>query len=422
MEAFRRWIQPRLVPSVYIPVGAILLVLVLAMIPLGCGMENRAIVPRGTPVVRVCILEKKTRVELAFSQPPTIRVGNGAATRLNASGGSGMPITLINSAWQVGDIPAGSGELSIEPAGEGSVSIDGRAYRGSFRLVARSNGKFDVINDVDIDGYLMGVIAKEMLAGWHEEAYRTQAIVARTYALYVARTGTASASYDLFADTRSQVYGGIAAESAKSRGAVQATRGIVVAYGSPGQERIFKAYFSSCCGGVTQSAADAFGDAAAEPLSEQNIGPVCAASPKFSWAAVVISKPELTRRIRVWGNYNNAPERSIGDVARIDVLSTNPFGRPASFTITDVRGYRYRLCSEDMRIAINTDASDGPRIWSSFCRPINEAGHIRFADGHGFGHGVGLCQWCAQEQAKAGVSHEQIVLRAYPKSVLVRAY
>src|SRR6185437_1537535 len=76
---------------------------------------------------------------------------------------------------------------------------------------------FDVINDVDVDGYLMSVVPREMFPQWPLEAYKAQAIVARTYALYVARTAPMGTNFDLFADTRSQVYGGIHDESAKSR-------------------------------------------------------------------------------------------------------------------------------------------------------------------------------------------------------------
>jgi stage II sporulation protein D len=137
---------------------------------------------------------------------------------------------------------------------------------------------------------------------------------------------------------------------------------------------------------------------------------------------VTISKSEITRRLRIWGTNNNAPEKSIGDVSRIDILTTNRFGRPESFAVTDNRDYRYRLGSEDLRLGINTDATDGIKLPSSFCRPVNDNGVIRFTEGHGFGHGVGLCQWCAEEQAAAGESHTQIVLRAYPKAVILAAY
>jgi peptidoglycan hydrolase-like amidase len=47
---------------------------------------------------------------------------------------------------------------------------------------------------------------------------------------------------------------------------------------------------------------------------------------------------------------------------------------------------------------------------------------IRFVDGHGNGHGVGMCQWCSQIRAEAGMRHEDIVLSAFPRAKLIRAY
>ncbi len=55
-------------------------------------------------------------------------------------------------------------------------------------------------------------------------------------------------------------------------------------------------------------------------------------------------------------------------------------------------------------------------------KPVADAANIRFEDGHGYGHGVGLCQWCAQAQSERGVPHEQIVLSAFRGARLLRAY
>ena len=68
--------------------------------------------------------------------------------------------------------------------------------------------------------------------------------------------------------------------------------------GQPGRERIFKAYFSSCCGGSAASAVDAFNESPTPPLSAHSNGSTCSISPKFNWPPVTFSKAELTRRIR----------------------------------------------------------------------------------------------------------------------------
>ena len=135
------------------------------------------------------------------------------------------------------DAVLGSGELTILPAAEGLVSINKLPYRGRYRLVPLSGSKFDVVNDVDIESYLCGVLPKELLPNWHEETYRAQAIVARTYALYEKQTAPPDRYWDVYADQRSQRYGGLSAESDKSRDAVNQTAGIVLAYAPAGGRR-----------------------------------------------------------------------------------------------------------------------------------------------------------------------------------------
>lgn len=361
---------------------------------------------------------------LSANEPPLVR---SAATpdgqRMAFPAGIAVPVGLSgNGGWRIGNITYGSGELTIQPAQVGSVSINGQAYRGNYRLVPVAGGKFDVVNDVHIDDYLKSVVSKELLWNWHEEAYRAQAIVARTYALYEWRTAGTGRHWDLYPDQRSQVYGGLSAETSKSREAVDYTRGIVVAYGPPGQERIFKAYFSSCCGGVSQSAADAFGDSYVEPLSDQSVNSLCNASPRFNWGPVIVGKDELTRRFRAWGARKGRPEKDMAPVSRIDIQATNRWGRPTRFLVTDARGTRYSCTGEELRWAVNTQAQEGSTLYSSFCKIINSPDSVHFVEGHGWGHGVGLCQWCAQRRAELGMRHEDIVLAAFQKAVLVHAY
>lgn len=382
------------------------------------------------PLVRVCLLEKQRKVMLSATEPPLIRIGKESpGRRLDIPAGSSVAIQLTRSGtrqmWQIGNIPLDAGVLTIVPATDGSVSINGKSYHGKYRLVplaADDGGGFDVINDVDIDSYLKGVLADELLKGWLLETYKAQAITSRTYALYVARTTPPGKPFDLYADQRSQVYGGISAETTKSRRAVDETAGVVLAYGPPGHEKIFKAYFSSCCGGITQSAADAFGDPYIPPLSAQDNHSLCSASPKFNWGPVAISKSELTSRIRAWGAARNRPEKQMAELSRIDIQAVNRWGRPTRFMITDAAGNRYSLSGEELRWAINTNATDGTKLYSSFFKLINDPDVVRFVDCHGNGHGVGLCQWGAEARAEAGMRHEDIVLAAFPRAVLVRAY
>ena len=77
-----------------------------------------------------------------------------------------------------------------------------------------------------------------------------------------------------------------------------------------------------------------------------------------------------------------------------------------------------------METCRNTSHCEPAKLLSSFVKVVNEPGSdvVRFVEGHGHGHGVGMCQWCSEIRAEAGMRHEDIVLSAYPKAKLVRAY
>jgi stage II sporulation protein D len=363
-----------------------------------------------------------TRVAIGANSTVSVIQQGQTLARLQLPAEQLVDVTRAEQFWQVGSQRIAPGEITLEPDGEGLLRLEKTRYRGRLRFVPRGPGKFDVVNDVDIESYLKGVVARELLWDWHFQAYRAQAVAARTYALYQARTRDSDASFDLHADTRSQVYGGVDGESSKAVDAVQTTRGLVLAYGPEGRERIFKAYFSSCCGGVTASVQDTFNEPVIEPLQSQYVGSLCSASPRYNWGPVTFSKSELTRRIRAYGARRNGPEQRIAAVVSIDIAAQNPHGRPSRFLVTDANGNRFSFTSEQMRWAINSDAGSGPTIPSGFFKPVNEPDAIRLVEGHGHGHGVGMCQWCTQARAAQGMRFDQILRLAYPGAILVRAY
>ena len=416
-----------------------------------CSTQTRVGGPNHAPIVRVKLLQSIDGTMLTGSGETSVLVaGETQPHRLHFPVGTPVLVTRGRDGWHIGNVVLGGsngalGELTLQPEHDGDIAVGGKTYRGKYRLVPNnapapvtpsaviaisltSGGntvepnRFDVVNDVDVDSYLKSVITGEMPARFGDEAYKAQAIVARTYALYEAKTVGAGRDFDVYSDTRSQVYAGMAAETPRSRTAAEETGGIVVAAGPTGQERIFKAYFSACCGGIGQSAADAFGDPPTRELTEVKVGSLCNESPRYNWSPIELSKEELTRRIRSWGTKRDRPEKTMATLTRIDIAAYNQFGRPVRFMLTDAIGRRYSLSGEETRWACNSDANKGPTLLSSFFNPINGPDSVRFSDGHGSGHGVGLCQWCAEARSEKGMRHEDIVILSYPGSKLVRAY
>lgn len=137
----------------------------------------------------------------------------------------------------------------IKPVSEGFISVKNKWYRGFF-IVHNNSGTLTVINKIDIEDYIRGVVPSEMPSKWNYEAHKAQAIAARSYAL--ANLGKrASSGYDLKDTPEDQAYGGASAESARTNQAVKETEGIVLIYNL----KIIPAYYSASAGGQTSSSA-----------------------------------------------------------------------------------------------------------------------------------------------------------------------
>jgi stage II sporulation protein D len=163
---------------------------------------------------------------------------------------SGGSVKLRSSSGQA----LGDCGRKLRAAGAGRITIASiGTYRGALELVPTESdaGSLNVINAVPIDQYVKGVIPNESPPSWPQAALRAQAVAARSFALSVSVDGN---GFDLYNDTRSQVYEGIASESAATNLAADATRGEVVMYGG----QIAETYFSACSGGHTESVEDVF--------------------------------------------------------------------------------------------------------------------------------------------------------------------
>jgi stage II sporulation protein D len=138
----------------------------------------------------------------------------------------------------------GCGDAGVA-SGKGAVRIFGhRDYRGEM-IAKASGGRMLVINAVGLEAYVRGVIPNEMPASWSANALRAQAVAARSYAL---ATG-GGRPFDVYDDTRDQVYGGKDSEAHATNAATRHTAHQVVRHGSA----IATTYFSSTSGGRTEN-------------------------------------------------------------------------------------------------------------------------------------------------------------------------
>lgn len=159
------------------------------------------------------------------------------------------------------------------------VTWNGRAYHGLL-LVRRAGGRLSVVNSVDLEDYVRGVVAGEMPHNWSLAALEAQAVATRTYAL---ATLHATKHFDLFSDTRSQVYGGIAYETPQTNFAIQRTAGkILTWHGLPAST-----FFFSTSGGRTADVREVWPKLGDLPYLRSVSDPYDSASPHHSWQVVL---------------------------------------------------------------------------------------------------------------------------------------
>lgn len=175
------------------------------------------------------------------------------------------------------------------------VRYNGKEYRGRIEVFVNSGGSLTVVNVVPMEQYLLGVVPKELSLP-QIEAQKAQAIAARTYA--VANTnGFVSQGFDMYPTVRSQVYGGVSAESRMGSQAVRETRGLIATYkGKP-----ITAYYTSTCGGRTEDSENIFDHA--EPYLR---GVNCSLEGKAHFAPFMVRSSRELADVRNEANYELA--------------------------------------------------------------------------------------------------------------------
>ena len=162
-------------------------------------------------------------------------------------------------------------------------------HRGRIR-VSTSGSSLAMVNIVALESYLRAVVPHEVSPSWPAAALRAQACAARAYAESARRSSTGQ--WDLYCDVRSQAYGGVAWESARTSAAVSATTGVVPVYGG----RPIQAFYFSCSGGRTENIEDAW-QTSALPYLKSVKDPYDAVAPLHTWGPLRRTSAQLERAL-----------------------------------------------------------------------------------------------------------------------------
>jgi stage II sporulation protein D len=341
--------------------------------------------------------------------------GQSKKTLAHANPRSPITISLTSNGVSISNRNFVNTELVLEPGRPGIITVNGQSYHGQLKIIRNSDGQtFDVINKVGLEPYIAGVLGAEMPDYWESQALQAQAIVARTYCLYIQKRFGANRNWDVRSTQASQVYQGIRAESRRVWQAVNKTDGqVLVCWHNDDRKNIFPTYYSSSCGGHTENSKNVFGDEF-RPLSGVEC-PYCKyiAKPSvFYWPKVTFSKADASAAI-----LKKYPKlKSLGQITDIIAAKTSDYGhstRLTSIKLTGDSGKVGYLRAEDLRLTLD---SSGTKLRSTICKIIKSPTRWEFTAGRGFGHGVGMCQCGAEQMAREGKTAADILSYYYPGS------
>jgi stage II sporulation protein D len=346
--------------------------------------------------MRVLIHEGISQCTIAASVPFEIRDPRERKTMMRLPGRRVFAVDVQGGGIRLDGRTVRGGGITVLPLGNGMLTVNGSPYRGKM-VLKRAAGGIDIINVINVEEYLYGVVPKEMSPQWPTEALKSQAVAARTYALY-QKEKNRDKDYDVYASTSSQVYGGFSVEKEKTTKAVNDTRGKVLRH----RGNLILAYFHANSGGVTEDAKNVW--TADVPYLKSVRDDFSAQAPNTRWNKYV-DMARISQSLRAKGV-------DVGTIFEVIPTEISPSGRVRNIRIRHSRG-ETTLSGNHFRIKVD------PKLIKSTLFTIRRSGNGISFYGKGYGHGVGMSQWGAYQMATSGHPYANI-LRYYYSGVEIR--
>ncbi len=292
------------------------------------------------------------------------------------------------------------------------IEFMGVRYNGLIRLIDSEHGSMKVINCIDMEEYIAGVIPYEIGLEAPYEALKAQAVAARSQTIYkILNNRHASEGYDLCKTTHCQVYKGLTKQNENTYRAAIETSNEILIY----QDKVVDAVFHSCCGGSTEDAKDAWGtnapylvhtdDYRSDQSDASENNPYCSQGGQYvAWYQKAY---EWTEKV---SKQSLGEKLGIGTVTDIQIIKRGKSGRIHKMKVSGTNGSETLNKELQIRSLFNNAKS------SSFTLKDNGSNYILY--GHGMGHGVGLCQIGAIVQAHIGYNYIDI-LSFYYKDTMI---
>ncbi len=383
----------------------------------GCGGGPRSALMANTapPTIRVRLGKPRTKALLVVArQAWSIRSEGGrsyaarGATTLKTnlrSGTAGIVVRGTDSGSSVLRIRSGSW-----------FTLDGKTYRGTLLVHQESDPKHGrrlvLVNELDLETYVAGVIGNEVGPKAEAATYRAQAVTARTYAwMRLQRSGAATRRFHVYDSAASQVYTGLSIPAsygidyADMERRSKETRGVILTY----RGRPFPTYYASTCGGHTTEPDSSGLDPgrAREPLRGVPCR-YCTTSKYYRWDKT-FSDGHLESALKRVRRPIKLPVHGIeikrrgrgGWAAEVRIV----YGAQRAVRSLPGHVFRSALGLRSHNLASIRQVRGGWRV-----------------KGKGWGHGVGMCQWGAIEMGRKGASETEILRYYYPGVDFTKVY
>lgn len=313
--------------------------------------------------------------------------------------------------------------ITLRPVDAQNAFIyNGRSYYGKVVFDMSDKGVLQLINQLSLETYLKCVVPAEIPAENMEnfEAVKAQAICARTYSINKMQQNSKN-NYDVFADVRDQVYGGLEVYNKNAARAVDETKSIILKYeGKPAT-----VFYHSTCGGKLEKSGNFF-SAANVPYSVVANDAVsdefsCSISPRFRWVeertfAQIDSSFQLNYKK---SGLNTAWKDTVNLAFEAEVTKRTSSGRIDSMRISYMDTTVILTGNEIRRFWA---WPPGRMLWSNLFYLEQAGDSTILLNGGGFGHGVGMCQWGAIGMSRKGLQYYHILNKYFPGTVLAKGY
>lgn len=313
----------------------------------------------------------------------------------------------------------------------GFLHWKGLPFREELRIFSRGS-LCEVLNVLDLEKYLDGLVNSEFSSHWNEEAIQAQIVAARSYA-YHQLQGSKKHHYDVDSTVRDQVYRGSIREDSRSSRLVAKTRGLVLMIQGRKSIQPLKAFYHSTCGGKTELPERVWG-VRFPGFRQPVMCSFCAQSPAIRWE-LELPTSEIQERFRQRAvsqsgavKIKKGPKNWKDWVLRGDLTEVR-VEEPVAGSLEHERVSQlltqWSLGGQEVQLLVSgarfRDWMGSSRFRSAafeVSRPRSGGQKSWYFRGRGYGHGVGMCQYGTKVMGEKGFRMANILKYYYPDAIL----